>query len=230
MKVYISKYRNHWLSPYTIMSKVMYWKKWTDPTFDLYDDENEHYIDWLVKPMTLVQKFLDFVHPKINYVKIDYHDTWNMDSTLALIILPMLKKLKEEKHGSPMVDAEDVPEELRMTGFEEWDSQSQLDLEDKEINEKYQTESWDITHKRWSWVLDELIWTFTQLHMDTDWEAQYHTGVSDLQFKKLENGLSEMVRGPKDTHVFDSVGYLAHNERINKGLKLFGKYYRGLWD
>ena len=47
MKVYINNYRNHWLSPYTIMEKVLFWKKWTDPDFDLYDDKNEHYVDWL---------------------------------------------------------------------------------------------------------------------------------------------------------------------------------------
>lgn len=28
-------------------------------------------------------------------------DTWNMDHTLALIVLPMLKQLKETKHGYP---------------------------------------------------------------------------------------------------------------------------------
>ena len=34
-------------------------------------------------------------------VHIDPYDTWNMDETLAHIILPMLKQLKETKHGYP---------------------------------------------------------------------------------------------------------------------------------
>lgn len=34
-------------------------------------------------------------------VHIDEYDVWNMDYTLALIILPMLKKLKEIGHGYP---------------------------------------------------------------------------------------------------------------------------------
>ena len=38
-------------------------------------------------------------------IQIDRYDTWNMDHTLALIVLPMLKQLKKEKHGSPMVDS-----------------------------------------------------------------------------------------------------------------------------
>jgi hypothetical protein len=37
-------------------------------------------------------------------VHIDKWDTWSMDYTLAPIILPMLKQLKETKHGSPNVD------------------------------------------------------------------------------------------------------------------------------
>jgi hypothetical protein len=34
-------------------------------------------------------------------IKIHDYDTWNMDHTLALVILPMLKQLKETKHGYP---------------------------------------------------------------------------------------------------------------------------------
>lgn len=34
-------------------------------------------------------------------IHIDKWDTWNMDYTLALIIVPMLKQLKDTKHGIP---------------------------------------------------------------------------------------------------------------------------------
>ena len=34
-------------------------------------------------------------------IKIHDYDTWSMDHTLAHIILPMLKQLKETKHGHP---------------------------------------------------------------------------------------------------------------------------------
>ena len=34
-------------------------------------------------------------------VRIDKHDTWSMDHTLAHIILPMLVQLKENNHGYP---------------------------------------------------------------------------------------------------------------------------------
>jgi hypothetical protein len=226
MKIYINKYRDHWLSPYTIMEKVLFWKKWTDPTFDLYDDKNDKYTDWLVKPCEMLQKFLDIVHPKINYVKIDKWDTWNMDGTLARIILPMLKQLQATKHGSPLVDDEDVPEHLRSTAApakeNEWDT--------------------DANHfKRWDWVMDELIWTFEQLNPDYDWQEQYYSGKHDTYWEKTEKtypnpitgkeeATFEMKRGPNDTFKIDSEGMTKHQERITNGLRLFGKYYQGLWD
>lgn len=226
MKIYINKYRDHWLSPYTIMEKVLFWKKWTDPEFDLYDDKNDKYTDWLVKPCQALQKFLDIVHPKINYVKIDKWDTWNMDGTLALIILPMLKQLKATKHGSPSVDDEDVPEYLRSHMAQpkeyEWDTDS-------------------LWHMRWEWVMDELIWTFEQLHPNNDWQEQYYSGEHDTVWEKTEKtypnpitgkeeATFELKRGPKDTFKIDNEGMTKHQERITNGLRLFGKYYQGLWD
>jgi hypothetical protein len=39
-----------------------------------------------------------------------------------------------------------------------------------------------------------------------------------------------MEKGPNDTHEWDKEGYDKHSKRIDNGLRLFGKYYRGLWD
>ena len=47
-------------------------------------------------------------------IKIDPWDTWNMDHTLAEIILPMLKQLRKTQLGAPYTD-DDVPEEIRST-------------------------------------------------------------------------------------------------------------------
>ena len=44
-------------------------------------------------------------------VRIDKWDTWSMDSTLAPIVLPMLKQLKSTQHGHPASMSE-----------EEWDN------------------------------------------------------------------------------------------------------------
>ena len=80
-------------------------------------------------------------------VHIDKWDTWDMDHTLAHIVLPMLKQLKETKHGSPNVDAEDVPINLRPT---EEDS-----LQYAKLGETDPT-----FFMRWDWVLDEMIYAF----------------------------------------------------------------------
>jgi hypothetical protein len=48
-----------------------------------------------------------------------------------------------------------------------------------------------------------------------------------------ENGkatMFEYVKGPNDTSYFDIEGYQKHHNRINNGTRLFGKYYRNLWD
>jgi hypothetical protein len=46
-------------------------------------------------------KFFDRYRKRSVYIKIDSYDTWNMDYTLSLVIVPMLKQLKNTKHGIP---------------------------------------------------------------------------------------------------------------------------------
>ena len=79
-------------------------------------------------------------------VHIDRWDTWSMDHTLAPIILPMLKQLKETKHGAPFVDLTDVPKELHGKKL----TKKQKDI--GEVDDKH--------FDRWDWVLDEMIYAF----------------------------------------------------------------------
>ena len=216
MKVYLSKYRYHWISPYKVIEKVFFWRE-----ID-YDEPIIEKLSNLILPIAKgIQAVLDFIHPKIDYVKIDKWDTWSMDSTLSMIILPMLKQLQATKQGSACVDDEDVPEELNLRTTDVSPKENDWDTDD----------NW---HRRWEWVLGEMIWTFEQLN--SDWDKQYHSGVVDrvsAPCKWDENGkptLYSWDKGPNDTSEFDMEGYTKHNERISKGLILFGKYYRGLWD
>jgi hypothetical protein len=219
MKVYISKYRDHWLSPYTVCERICWWRE---------IDYDEPWVKRVVKildpVMDVYKKILDFIHPPINYVKIDNYDTWSMDSTLTPIILPMLKQLKETKHGAPFTEDEDVPERLRST---------------TKSAQKAKKNDWDTDgnhFKRWDWILDEMIWAFEQL-ADDEWEAQFHTGKSDIIWvpsKELDAKgkplTYEMKAGPKDTRKWDKKGYNKHSARIDNGTRLFGKYFRALWD
>ena len=84
---------------------------------------------------------------EIHHVKIDKFDTWNMDVTLAYIIVPMLKQLKEVKHGAPFVDNEDVSDELRAS-----DEDLHTYSKNGETDEHY--------FDRWDYVMDEMIFAF----------------------------------------------------------------------
>jgi len=103
-------------------------------------------------------------------VHIDPWDTWSMDHTLAPIILPMLKQLKETKHGAPYVDPDDCPKDLRP----------------KEQNE-YDT---DDTHfARWDWVLDEMIYAFDcKANKDDVWMRLEDKKEIDKEQKRISNG------------------------------------------
>lgn len=216
MKIYKNKYRDHWLSPYTILEKVFFWREidYDEPIINRFKNVLEPFC-------TALHNVLNFVHPKIDYVKIDYWDTWSMDSTLSPIIYQMLKQLNAHKHGAPCVDDEDVPEELRSTAAPA--KEKEYDIDDNHF-------------LRWEWVMAQMIWSFEQLSSEDNNVTQFSTGVCDWKHVASvwdadgKPTLYTTVDGPNHTLKFDSVGYNAHNEKINVGLKLFGKYYRGLWD
>ncbi len=221
MKVYISNYRNHWISPYTVLEKVFFWREieYDEPLIDKLSN--------ILNPFCIgLQKVLDFVHPKIDYVKIDYWDTWNMDCTLSPIILPMLKQLKATKHGSGYIDLEDVPENLRYTTTEDYDAQETFDFYKDESAKKINCD----IHVRYDWALDEMIWAFEQLNMD--WEDQYWITRPEIDLTKHEDDEDKAVTPFrwKVKGECDWDGREKHQQRINNGLRLFGKYYSSLWD
>lgn len=212
MKVKIKKYAS-WFGPFQLTNKLLFWMQDDDRKFLIGDKYSQ---TWLGKAhIWLGEKWMDFHDNRRVNVKIDKWDTWNMDESLAHIIVPMLKQLKEEKHGAPFVDDEDVPENLRSTN-----------AEPKEND--YDTDSNHFL--RWDYVMDEMIWAFEQ--KITNWEQQYYSGESDVYFEKLDDdsGMSQMKRGPNDTFKVDMEGRKAHQERMTNGYKLFGKYFESLWD
>lgn len=199
MKVYINNYKNHWISPYTILEKIYFWRE---------IDYNEPLIDKLSSILhpfcEAYQWVMDKLNRKINYVKVDRWDTWSMDSTLAYIILPMLKQLQATKHGAPFVYDEDVPEDLKSTAVSK--------VEEHETDSNY--------FMRWDWVLNEMIWTFEQ-KLDDDAESQFfdYTNSKGLPW---DSGYI----APK----LDTDGLKLYHQRITNGFRLFGKYYQHLWD
>jgi hypothetical protein len=160
-------------------------------------------------------------------VEIESHDTWNLDNTLALIIYPALLQLKATKQG--------VPSEFGDVGGETWGTQESF-----EFYQESHDEAWKVGIERWEEILEKMIWSFEQL-LKGEYDEQYHHGdpkydwiKSDKTFAnpitgKVEETFQMVDKNPTE-HWYDSVGHLKHEERIQEGLELFGKYYRNLWD
>ena len=202
MKVYLSKYRYHWISPYTVLEKVFFWREidYDEPIIDKWSDR-------LTPICQGIQKVLDFIHPKINYVKIDRWDTWSMDYTLSFIVVPMLKQLKVTKHGAPFTDDEDSPEVLKSTSAPPKEN-------DYDTDENH--------FKRWDWILNEMIWSFEQNLDDKSEEKFFDHTEWDEKEKDFGKNLHKIK--------IDQPGLKAHQDRKANGFRLFGKYYSGLWD
>jgi hypothetical protein len=243
MHVKIGKYKS-WFGPYQLAEKLMFWvpKEKDEYGFPHTADRVHKFGEWLAygsiepekeigevyslfrenrKP-TLIHRFLiwiDSIRPERTIkVRIDSWDTWSVDHTLAYIIHPLLVQLRKEVHGSPYVDNRDVPVELRSTSAPAL-TQEQKDCGDIDDNH----------HKRWEWVLDEMIFAFHS-KIDDSWENQFESGESDLQFKKLEDGTSQMIHGKNHTKKYDWKGRKVYEKRIANGFRLFGKYYNNLWN
>jgi hypothetical protein len=221
LKVYISKYRNHWLSPYTILEKVVFWRKidYDEPVIDRWSDRLQPVCEGL-------RRVLDVIHPKITYVKIDRWDTWSMDHTLSHIIVPMLRQLRDSKQGAPCTDDFDVPEHLQST--------SCPPVTDPDLGHTD-----DNFFKRWDWILGEMIFAH-ESKLNDDWEEQFWTGEwgdtlfekTDREYPNPETGVMEATYQMSNTgnRTCDWDAYNAYAKRIQNGFRLWGKYYSALWD
>jgi len=237
MKVKIKNYSTYF-GPYQLCEKLFFWMMEEDKygakqRNDRLDKITEWYADtWLGEfHAKWAGKFASWQDDHRASVKLKPYDTWNMDSTLAYIVLPMLKQLKDQKHGAPMVDLEDRPKHLVPPL-----PQNPYDTD------QFHFEAWD-------WVMDEMIFAFNSKL--EDWEDQFHSGESDILWVPVDKdgntlgpgkrlgekedkpeGLHawEMRKGPNDTSHWDKEGSRKYQERISNGFRLFGKYYEGLWD
>lgn len=161
-------------------------------------------------------------------VQIDEFDTWDLDNTLAKIIYPALVQLKAHKHGVPNNITEGI-------GGEDYVEQLSFDFYRETYNDAFSEAC-----KQWDEILDKIIWAFQQLALD-DYDKKYHHGVGEYEWVetdrlypnpitgKMEKTYKMVDKNPDD-HWYDYIGHQLHEDRIQEGLELFGKYYRNLWD
>ena len=175
MRVKIGDYVDY-IGPYQIAEKILFWK-------DRDDDLVHRFGSWLNGDnngkQSRLGRFCNYLNKKRGRkidIKIHNYDTYSMDHTLSMIVVPMLENLKLKKKGSPHVDNKDVPSNYRLTKKEEDDNMDKF-------------------HERWNYILDEMIYAHRTIIDDS----------IDIDF-------DEEIR-----------------DRVNNGLRLFGKYYRNLW-
>ena len=243
MRVYINRYKDHWISPYTILDYIFFWTDWSkcsrnkslknaigelDGSYKFIEHPEwaDKWSDRLTPISKAIQWVWDKVDRKIDYVKIDKWDTWSMDHTLAHIILPMLKQLQATKHGAPFVDDEDVPEGVGLRSTEANPKENEWDTDDNHF-------------KRWDYVLDEMIFAF-ECKVDDSWQDEFSSGEHDIvwtpvdkdgnEVPKGEHKFYQMKDGSKNTYKCDYEGMKVVETRIANGFRLFGKYYQALWD
>jgi hypothetical protein len=210
MRINIGPYKNYYTFA-NVVDSLFFWQKGYYDKQDRWDYLlKDKAVSWALKQKQATRVFsaLHKLFPRRLDIHIDSYDTWSMDNTLALIVAPMLRQLKDTKHGAPLVDDADVPEELRSTSapplINRWD-----------VDENH--------FKRWDWVIDEMIWAF-ETHVDDKAE--------DLFFEHPEVVLEEGF--PSENYIahikVNKEGFAAFQERKANGFKLFGKYYQSLWD
>lgn len=154
-------------------------------------------------------------------VVIENHDTWNMDTTLARIIIPMLKQLKSTKHG--------VPGDMPYLNQTSNSAQGSF-----EFYEEGDDTAFEASSQIWDDVLDKMIFAFEHI-VDEEWEQGFQSGtihfVDVPEYDSAGNvtGYS-MKRGENDTYHCDYEGIAAVRLKIQEGLQLFAKHYQSLWD
>jgi hypothetical protein len=232
MRAKIGKYP-HWFTTQRAEHTYLEWRH-KKPAWDV--DERDY--NWLDKTVVKIldgwQTVLYYTVNKIQSrkqqkvrVHVDDWDVWEAKTTFAHIILPVLERLRDEKQGAPFVDDNDVPAALRST------AKQQKKLEETgEIDNKH--------FDRWDYILDSMIWSFREIAEGKPGEEQFFTGKMDIVWTPVDvhgNKVSEedrkyyrMDRGENDTHEVDWEGLQAYEDRIDYGLRMFGKYFRGLWN
>lgn len=244
MRVYIGPYPDTWWSS----------RKWAEDIHarrhgkeegwevDVEDyDWVDHLVDWVADAWqsvlnVTINQIAKRRKRKIK-IRIDSYDTWGMDHTLGMIILPMLKQLKATKHGSQWVDDEDVPHLVKKKKKGKKDVEfprrnvRALDMGEEEDQHA------DV-HVRWDWVLDEMIWAFEQVNAEDDGRSNYYVPYKDDE--KVESVYWHDSDGEKHYFLteeqerrigkYDPDLHKKYQTRVSNGLRLFGKYYQGLWD
>lgn len=202
MKVYLKKPANFSISLLDVCEKMVFWQtgekkeKTAEVIYEFLKSLGLQEIIWWFNAQDWRIR---------DIVKIDKYDAWNLDNTLAKIIVPALKQLRTSTHGYP-TDINNEP--LLPEGLKD--------------------------EHAWDWCLGEMIWAFEQSTIDwTEQYESGEVDIIWTPVVDPSTGKSryrESSKGPNHTFRLDIEGQKKHAERMVRGTTLFGKYYQNLWD
>lgn len=139
MKIYLSKPRSELPNSKWIAWKMLFWRSREKKHEWLRDGKSDlllELVSKVISPFCWLKNRINRLL-QVTYVKVDYWDIWNADHTMSLMILPVLKMLKEDKTGyASGINESDAPEHLK---------------DDKD---------------RWDWIMDEMIFAFESKQFD----------------------------------------------------------------
>jgi hypothetical protein len=93
----------------------------------------------------------------------------------------------------------------------------------------------ELTEKEWGKILDKMIWSMTQIANDTEKpDFPKCLSIKKSDWRTDENGnrfLPHKIKTPKEEKAWKKYKKErdAFENKINEGITLFGKYFRGLW-
>ena len=172
MKISMGPYLNWWGS-YQLLHLLTY-----------LGVEEETVGKWAAKSPEWLDEILSRIYHKRSRpikIKIDEYDIWSMDSTLSLIIVPMLRLLKEKKHSIPWLDVMDQTSNVLQNSFPFYAEG------DSEVIEA--------GRKEWDLILDKMIWSFEQVSIGNIYEKYTVEDSSHFDLEKVmrhENKIKEL--------------------------------------
>lgn len=111
---------------------------------------------------------------KIN-IRIDAYDTWSMDHTLALLVVPMLRQLREQQHGIPGMFSPSHSNEI---------NQLQFPFMDEDYDDAFARGV-----ARWEATMDKMIWSFEQIIDDNMSAPEGYAGSDQDYHRAIQEGL-----------------------------------------
>lgn len=174
-------------------------------------------MDWIDKLVDYLQRGCQFIVDKtINsvleryplpteYIKIDKHDLYNLDITLAKVIHASLVEFRKTYGGIPAADlTEDVNTVVEFSkaigSFED------EVVQEPQVNVNLEDAEYELRRKQWEILMDEMIWAFQQVKTgEWEWSTNYSGGNN---VEKID----------------------CHRQRILNGMMLFVKYYCSFWN